>query len=431
METPKNRQVSGQFLNANDINLGSITLEGFNCLDISLKAYQSLVNTHTNQVGLKIYLSNLPLLNYSGDSPPTNINEALLWKEIKINTSTDTKSCYYNETLRINGAMPNVIFILSNEANISNGDLYFDFRCNTHNNGVDNYKIRDAIVDQEESVLLTRETCNFITDAQDQNLNGVETWGLSCKGNLTNGEKLLQDDGVSSMGYFNSTKAHSVNTIRIKSSLSTDVALSGIGARIIRLHGLNVLNERVSSDVLLNGTSVVSSSQTMTEVNSAEVLYAGDLYCNAGTITIYNDDGGATHPQCVIGLNYGFSANPQYCVPLGYVLLIQKISCNSHCEDEGELNFNYYDWNTTYGATILKKRLQSFNLHSTTNFQHDVEWRITAGQRFTITANLASVATGVNRVSVKCFGILKKLNLGISSNIQRDPQLTNIKTTQY
>jgi hypothetical protein len=431
MITPKNRQLSGQFLNANDINIGSIPTGGFNCIDISLKAYQSLVNTKTNQVGLKIYFSNMPLLNYTGANPPTNLNEALLWKSIKINTSTDTEACYYNETLRINGAMPHIVFILSNEANVSNGDLYFDFQVNTHNNGVDNYKIRDAIVGNEENVLLTRETCNFLTDAQDQNLNGVETWGLSCKGNLTNSERLLQDDGISTMGYFNSTKAHAVNTIRMKSSLSTDVALSGIGARIIRLHGLNGVLERVKSDVLLNGTSVVSSGTTMTEVNSAEVLYAGDLYCNAGTITIYNDDGGVSNPQCVIGLNYGFSANPQYCVPIGYVLLIQKISCNSHCEDEGELNFNYYDWNLTYGATILKKRLQSFNLHSTTNFQHDVEWRITEGQRFTITTSLSSVATGINRVSVKCFGILKKTNLGISSNIQHNPESTNVRTSQY
>ena len=430
MNTPKNRQVSGQFLNANDINLGSITIEGFNCLDISLKAYQSLVNTKTNQVGLKIYYSNLPLLNYTGDTPPNNLNEALLWKEIKINTSTDTEPCYYNETLRISGAMPYIIFVLSNEQNISNGDLFFDFICNTHNNGVDNYKIRDAIVNEEEAVLLTRETCNFLTDAQDQNLNGVETWGLSCKGNLTNSERLLQDDGISTMGFFNPSKAHSVETIKIKSSSANDAG-SGIGARKIRLHGLNVLRERVSSDVDLNGTSIVSSSQTMTEVNSAEVIYAGDLYCNAGTITIYNDTGTASHPQAVIGLNYGFSANPQYCVPKGYVLLIQRISCNSHCEDEGELNFNYYDWNTTYGATILKKRLQSFNLHSTTNFEHNVEWRLTEGQRFTITSSLATTPTGINRVSVKCFGILKKLNLGLSSNIQRDPQLTNIRTTQY
>ena len=80
---------------------------------------------------------------------------------------------------------------------------------------------------------------------------------------------------------------------------------------------------------------------------------------------------------------------------------------------------------------ILKKRLQSFNLHSTTNFQHDVEWRLTEGQRFTITTSLSSVATGVNRVSVKCFGILKKTNLGVSSNIQHNPESTNVRTSQY
>ena len=430
MSESNTKIVNGQFLTTADIGIGSISIQNKNCVDIMLKAHQKLANIKTNQVGMDIYYSNKPLLNYTGSIPSNNLNEAILFKRIIVNSSTDTENCYYNQTIRIDGAIPYLIFVIKNLNLINNGDLYFDFRVNSHNNGVDRYQIRDSIIQEEDSVLCVRETSNFLTDAQDQNLNGVETWGMACKGNLTNSERLLQDDGISTMGYFNSTKAHAVNTIRMKSSLTTDI-LSGIGARLVRLHGLNGVLERVKSDVFLNGTSVVSSGTTMTEVNSAEVLYAGDLYCNAGTITIYNDDGGASNPQCVIGLNYGFSANPQYCVPLGYVLLIQKISCNSHCEDEGELNFNYYDWNLTYGATILKKRLQSFNLHSTTNFQHDVEWRITGGQRFTITSSLASSATGINRVSVKCFGILKKNNLGITSNIEQNPQLTNIRTTQY
>ena len=66
MNTQTHRRVEGQFLNTNDMNLGSISILGFNCVDISLKAFQTLVNTKTNQIGLKIYYSTLSC-NFSFD----------------------------------------------------------------------------------------------------------------------------------------------------------------------------------------------------------------------------------------------------------------------------------------------------------------------------------------------------------------------------
>lgn len=433
METSAPMILTGKFTDANDIALGSLAVAGVNCVDVSLKAYQNLVNTKTNQVGIKFYLSHQQLLNFkSGGTTSNNLSKAFLHKEVLVNTSTDAEPCYYNETVRIDGTMPYLTIVLSNPNSITNGDLYWDIRVRPHNNSVDLYKVRDEIVETDEQVLCIRQSEDFLHSAKDNNLKGVETWGIHCKANLNSAEKLLIDDAISTMGYFKSDKTHAVNQIQVKSTSASD-ANGSIGANKIRVHGLDANLERHSKDITMNGTGTTSvSGHDFTEVNSAEVIKAGDLYCNAGTISIFNTDGTSSHPQCVIGLNYGLSANPQYCVPKDYVLLIDRVSVNSHCEDEAEVIFNMYEWNTVdSSAQILKKRLNSFHLHSTTNLEHNVEWRLTEGQRLTITGLTSTTPTGINRLSVKLIGVLKKTNLSVSSSKTRDSRTANQRTTQY
>ena len=279
--------------------------------------------------------------------------------------------------------------------------------------------------------MCVRETDDFHHSAKDNNLKGVETWGLHCKANLTVAEKLLIDDAVSTMGYFKSDKTHAHNLIVVNSNNSNDTN-GGIGANKIRIHGLDGNFERISVDVIMAGTGNQTANHSFSEVNSAEVIKAGSLYTNAGTIKLYNSDGTSSHPQCVIGLNYGLSANPQFCVPKDYVLLVDKVSLVSHCEDEGEIFFNYYEWGTVDGvAQILKKRLNSIHCHSTSNLEHDVEWRLTEGQRLTVSGLTSATPTGINRVSVKLTGILKKKDLSVSSSKTRDSRTANQRTTQY
>ena len=432
METSAPMILTGKFTDANDIAIGSISVATVNCVDVSLKAFQNLVNTKTNQVGIKYYLSHQQLLNFKvGATTSNNLSKAYLHKEVLVNTSTDTEPCYYNETVRIDGTMPYLTIVLSNPNSIVNGDLHWDLRVRPHNNSVDLYKVRDEIVEQDEQVLCVRETDDFHHSAKDNNLKGVETWGLHCKANLTAVEKLLIDDAVSTMGYFKSDKTHAHNLIVVNSNNSNDTN-GGIGANKVRLHGLDGNFERISRDITMAGTSDQTVNHSFSEVNSAEVFKAGGLYCNAGTIKLYNSDGTSSHPQCVIGLNYGLSANPQFCVPKDYVLLVDKVSLVSHCEDEGEIFFNYYEWGTVDGvAQILKKRLNSIHCHSTSNLEHDVEWRLTEGQRLTVSGLTSATPTGINRVSVKLTGILKKKDLSISSSKTRDSRTANQRTTQY
>jgi len=432
METSAPMILTGKFTNANDIAIGSISVATVNCVDISLKAFQNLVNTKTNQIGIKFYLSHQQLLNFKvGATSSNNLSKAFLHKEVLVNTSTDTEPCYYNETVRIDGTMPYLTIVLSNPNSIVNGDLHWDLRVRPHNNGVDAYKVRDEIVEQDEQVMCVRETDDFHHSAKDNNLKGVETWGLHCKANLTVAEKLLIDDAVSTMGYFKSDKTHAHNLIVVNSNNSNDTN-GGIGANKIRIHGLDGNFERISVDVIMAGTGNQTANHSFSEVNSAEVIKAGSLYTNAGTIKLYNSDGTSSHPQCVIGLNYGLSANPQFCVPKDYVLLVDKVSLVSHCEDEGEIFFNYYEWGTVDGvAQILKKRLNSIHCHSTSNLEHDVEWRLTEGQRLTVSGLTSATPTGINRVSVKLTGILKKKDLSVSSSKTRDSRTANQRTTQY
>ena len=432
METSAPMILTGKFTNANDIAIGSISVATVNCVDISLKAFQNLVNTKTNQIGIKFYLSHQQLLNFKvGATSSNNLSKAFLHKEVLVNTSTDTEPCYYNETVRIDGTMPYLTIVLSNPNSIVNGDLHWDLRVRPHNNGVDAYKVRDEIVEQDEQVMCVRETDDFHHSAKDNNLKGVETWGLHCKANLTVAEKLLIDDAVSTMGYFKSDNTHAHNLIIVNSSLAQDTN-GGIGANKIRIHGLDGNFERISVDVIMAGTGNQTANHSFSEVNSAEVIKAGSLYTNAGTIKLYNSNGTSSHPQCVIGLNYGLSANPQFCVPKDYVLLVDKVSLVSHCEDEGEIFFNYYEWGTVDGvAQILKKRLNSIHCHSTSNLEHDVEWRLTEGQRLTVSGLTSATPTGINRVSVKLTGILKKKDLSVSSSKTRDSRTANQRTTQY
>jgi hypothetical protein len=432
METSAPMILTGKFTNANDIAIGSISVATVNCVDISLKAFQNLVNTKTNQIGIKFYLSHQQLLNFKvGATSSNNLSKAFLHKEVLVNTSTDTEPCYYNETVRIDGTMPYLTIVLSNPNSIVNGDLHWDLRVRPHNNGVDAYKVRDEIVEQDEQVMCVRETDDFHHSAKDNNLKGVETWGLHCKANLTVAEKLLIDDAVSTMGYFKSDNTHAHNLIIVNSSLAQDTN-GGIGANKIRIHGLDGNFERISVDVIMAGTGNQTANHSFSEVNSAEVIKAGSLYTNAGTIKLYNSNGTSSHPQCVIGLNYGLSANPQFCVPKDYVLLVDKVSLVSHCEDEGEIFFNYYEWGTVDGvAQILKKRLNSIHCHSTSNLEHDVEWRLTEGQRLTVSGLTSATPTGINRVSVKLTGILKKKDFSVSSSKTRDSRTANQRTTQY
>ena len=157
----------------------------------------------------------------------------------------------------------------------------------------------------------------------------------------------------------------------------------------------------------------------MTDVNFAEVSVSGDLYCNAGTITIYNSDtngGTATNPMCSIPMNYGLHQNPQYTVPLGYTLIIQKFAVVSHCEDECELLINRYKWGNE-NTGINKHRLKTYHLHSTDSWADDVAFNILEKERLTITGQVGTTPTGINRVSVNVFGYLKKNAFTASSNI--------------
>jgi hypothetical protein len=295
-----------------------------------------------------------------------------------------------------------MFFQLNNPEGLT--DALFHLSVHTNDFSIDNCKVRDKVLELEDECLLVRNVGDYKTEIQAQQHKGMTAWSMSAKGDLTNTEYLLYDDAINTLGFFNTSDySHSAEQIIVKSTSSSD-DISGIGGRVLEVNGLDGNFNEITEECFLDGTTEVYLSTHMTEINSIIVKSSGGLFCNAGTITAYNSTGGSTNPQATITMNAGIHHNSQYCVPLGYTLIIHKINVVSHAEDECELIFNRYNWDTR----INKHRLKTFHLHSNNAWEGDVSFNIMEKERFTITAQVATAPTGINRVSCNVFGYLKK-----------------------
>ena len=76
----------------------------------------------------------------------------------------------------------------------------------------------------------------------------------------------------------------SAETLDIVSS-STDDTSAGIGARTLRIQGLNADYEEIQEIITLNGTTNVPTTQPYLRVNNVRVLSAGSAGFNIGKIT--------------------------------------------------------------------------------------------------------------------------------------------------
>lgn len=408
---------SGDFNTSTDPQLiGSLnTVNG--CVNISLIVKQKVDTTPTPFVYLNIYKGNERLTFTSMTN--NNLNKMVLVNKIKVLSNYyDSFGNYYtNELTDVVDSEGNcLVFTIENPNLVSDLDFYFTAYRSVNN--PQSTILRDGILELDKKAVLTRNISDYKTEIMDGQHKGMSIFNMSCKGDLTNTEYLIYEDAINTLGYFDTANGvHKANQIIAKSTVSTDNS-SGIGARTIKILGLNNNFEQVEETIILNGTTEIFLQTQMTDVNSAEVLTSGSLYCNSGTITIYNNDtngGGSTNPMCSIPLNYGFHQNSQYTVPKGYSLIIQRICVQSHCEDECELLLNKYMWGTN-DTNVNKHRLKTYHLHSSNTWKDDLSFIIPEKCRFTITGQVSTAPTGINRVSVNVFGYLKLNNFSVSSN---------------
>lgn len=112
------------------------------------------------------------------------------------------------------------------------------------------------------------------------------------------------------------TTAATVST----SSTDTDDTSAGIGARTIKIEGLDASYNEVSETITMNGTTGVTSTNSYLRVFRAFVTSAGSSGENKGTIDI--KQGGNTLAQIIAGLNQTEMA--LYTVPAGKTAFLRS-----------------------------------------------------------------------------------------------------------
>lgn len=86
-------------------------------------------------------------------------------------------------------------------------------------------------------------------------------------------------------GLYTGFPTGAAETVQIFSSSASDAA-AGVGARTVRIEGLNASGVITSETLTLNGVATVASVNSYIRVNRAYVLTAGSSNFNVGTLTI-------------------------------------------------------------------------------------------------------------------------------------------------
>lgn len=138
----------------------------------------------------------------------------------------------------------------------------------------------------------------------------------------TNPETLWEPGGL----YVWQTAAE---TLEMLSSSASDAA-AGVGARTVRVSGLDASWVEQSEVVTLNGVGVVALVNSYLRINHIEVVTAGSTRSNVGTITLRRTAAGSTRGQIgVIGTQgIGVGVSGRYSVPVGKVLIVTGLLMN-------------------------------------------------------------------------------------------------------
>ena len=111
-------------------------------------------------------------------------------------------------------------------------------------------------------------------------------------------------------------------TVTVTSSSINDVATTGTGLRTLRLYGLSATGLEQTEDIIMNGTTAVTSTLSYLRLNRAKGLTAGTLLHNDGNITIRQSVTTATI-FAVMPATYNTTMIAAYTIPSdknGYIL---------------------------------------------------------------------------------------------------------------
>lgn len=136
-------------------------------------------------------------------------------------------------------------------------------------------------------------------------------------------------------------------------SASTSDTAAGVGARTLRIIGLDANYDVQSETITLNGTTPVSSTQTFIRIHTASVLTAGTAEVNQGIITVRQATTTANvFLSLIAGRNQSNAA--VYTVPAGYTAYMRNIHAAASPTNTASVQGQI--WTRSFGGAFRSRR---------------------------------------------------------------------------
>lgn len=150
----------------------------------------------------------------------------------------------------------------------------------------------------------------------------------------------------------------SAQQLKVSSASDEDIVTTGTGIRTLTIHGLDTNFNELTETVNMNGTTVVTTTNSFIRIFRAYGATCGTLNTNAGKITITNNAG--TVEQLVINAGDGQTLMTLWTVPAGKIAYIIRISASSDTAKGGRISLFtrlndggiLYPWLIKYRAYI-------------------------------------------------------------------------------
>ena len=145
----------------------------------------------------------------------------------------------------------------------------------------------------------------------------------------------------------------SAETVDIFSADASDTS-AGVGARTVRIFGLDANGDYQTEDLTMNGTTAVTSSNTWTRVNTAFVITAGTSETNVGNLTIRHTTTTA-NVFVVIEAGVGRTQLCCYTVPAGHTAYLRRYNVRMTDNNANDARFAF--WVRPNGGAVQLQRL--------------------------------------------------------------------------
>ncbi|MDH4127255.1 MAG: hypothetical protein OEV44_00765 [Spirochaetota bacterium] len=151
--------------------------------------------------------------------------------------------------------------------------------------------------------------------------------------------------------------------LKVSSTSLLDTS-TGTGVRTLYIYGLNSTYEEVTEILTLNGTGIVTTTNSYLRVSRAAVYTSGSLYTNAGVISIKNNAGTVT--QALINIGDGQTLMSRWTVPRCKTAYIVKASASTDSNKGSRLslftrklnNGTQYPWLIKYRGFLFSGAIQ-------------------------------------------------------------------------